>query len=251
MDALICPKGHLSTEPDYCSECGAKIAGTRTAGARTTGATGNESWSSAPVALAGEPAPCPECGTLPDGSDVVFCEICGYNFVTGARGELPFAAPSPSSPRGEFQAEAAQAVPGPDLVADVGITLPAQREPGQTWEVTVTVDPSLREPGSPPPPPDVGPFVFSLTDPVSLVGRRSDTRAIYPQIALGHDDAVSHRHALLQLEPGGSLSLRDIGASNGTRLNGTEIAPMVDHPLRHGDCITLGHWTRLVVQAVP
>jgi pSer/pThr/pTyr-binding forkhead associated (FHA) protein len=114
----------------------------------------------------------------------------------------------------------------------------------------VTIDPSLREPDSPEPPPGVQPITINLDKPTSLIGRQSASRAIFPEIALNSDDAVSHRHALLERRPDGALILRDIGASNGTRLNGRDIEPLVDTPLRDGDQITLGHWTRIAIKAV-
>jgi pSer/pThr/pTyr-binding forkhead associated (FHA) protein len=114
----------------------------------------------------------------------------------------------------------------------------------------VAVDPSLREAGSPDPPAGFGPFMIQLDKPVSMIGRRSDSRAIFPEIPLNYDDAVSHRHALLQRGDDGTLVLRDIGASNGTRLNGKDVEPMLDTPLKDGDEITLGHWTRITVKAV-
>jgi hypothetical protein len=33
-------------------------------------------------------------------------------------------------------------------------------------------------------------------------------------------------------------------------LNGAEIQPMHDQPLKDGDQITLGHWTRITVRAI-
>jgi pSer/pThr/pTyr-binding forkhead associated (FHA) protein len=114
----------------------------------------------------------------------------------------------------------------------------------------VAVDPALRGPGSPEPPAGVGPFTINLDKAVSVIGRTSSSRAIYPEIPLNFDEAVSHRHALLQRGGDGSLALRDIGAANGTRLNGKDVEPMVDYPLRDGDEIALGHWTKITVQAV-
>ena len=67
-----------------------------------------------------------------------------------------------------------------------------------------------------------------------LIGRRSDKRGVFPEIALDSDDAVSHRHALLNRTPGGGLVLRDVGSSNGTRLNGVDVAPLTDMPLKSG-----------------
>jgi hypothetical protein len=128
---------------------------------------------------------------------------------------------------------------------------PVAAEPAPAgWLVVVAVDPSLRETGSPEPPAGVGPFTIPLDKPISMIGRKSASRAIFPEIPLDYDDAVSHRHALLERGADGRLVLRDIGAANGTRLNGKDVAAMVDQPLKDGDQITLGHWTRITVKAV-
>ena len=222
MDTYLCPKGHQSTEPDYCSECGAKMQAAAPAPVQ-----------SAPANIAEH---CPDCGT-PRDPDIAFCEICGYDFVTGAHGDLSAvppplpAAPLAAAPLAEPEAEPA-AAPVP---------------PGSGWTATLGVDPALQEPGSPAPPEGVGPFTFPLVAPVSLIGRRSEARGIFPEIPVQHDDAVSHRHALLQLDPAGALTLRDIGSSNGTRLNGAEITRLVDCPLKDGDVIAFGHWSTLTV----
>jgi hypothetical protein len=204
MDTYTCPKGHSSTEPDFCSECGARIQ--------------------AAASPPSPPAPaqkCPECGAhrAADGSN--FCEICGHNFATGAGGEIP---------------------PAPVTAEKAG--------PVREWTATVAVDPALREEGSPPVPTGVAPFTVDLAKPVSLIGRRSESRAVFPEIALNFDEAVSHRHALLQRGDDGTLLLRDIGATNGTRLNGKDVKSLVDIPLKDGDEITLGHWTKITVKAV-
>ena len=215
----LCPKGHTSRESDYCSECGAKIqgSGSATVTDMNAGAGGGDL--------------CPDCGTMREPGGVVFCEVCGYNFSTGAHGEVPVAAPAetPSSTVAE---------PEPFPIAVV-----------QQWTVTISIDPTLRSPESPDPPAGPAPFSVTLTEPVSLIGRRNESRAIFPEIALDHDDAVSRRHALLQLDAQQGLALRDIGAANGTRLNSKEIQPMTDYPLRDGDEITLGHWSRISVKA--
>ena len=231
METYLCPKGHASTEADYCSECGAKIQGA------AAPALPEESVMDAQA--------CPECSAPREANDITFCEICGFNFITGARGEIPVAAARELVPTAaqELQVNAAEEVRSANV-------LDSSRAAPQSWEVTVIVDATLREAGSPEAPAGVGPFVFTLTEAVSLIGRRSETRGIYPEIPLTHDDAVSHRHALLQLAPGSALLLRDIGASNGTRVNGPELRPMVDHPLHDGDQITLGHWSRIAVKAV-
>ena len=212
MEAFSCPKGHNSIESDYCSECGAKISGDPTAS------------SSQPIdAPSGSIATehCPACAAPREIANLAFCEICGWDFANGPAAISP--APTPE-------------------------TTPAAPTP--LWTVTVETDLLLREENSPFPPPGTLPLTLPLSQPVSLIGRKSEARAIFPEIALAHDDAVSHRHALLQLDSQGALLLRDIGSSNGTRLNGQEITPMQDYPLHDSDQLTLGHFTRITLKAI-
>ena len=185
------------------------------------------------------PQTCPDCGAPRSTDGSIFCEVCGYNYQTRAHGEIPIAAPAPDTgPIAPSEApEAALALP------------PAAATPAAQWSVLIEIDPTLREPGTPEPPAGVGPFTYHLDKPVTLIGRRSKPRAIFPEISLDFDDAVSHRHALLELDDAGALAVRDIGASNGTRLNGKDIPPMTDTPLKDGDAIALGYWTRLTVKA--
>ncbi len=216
----LCPKGHNSTEADFCSECGAKINGVSPIPDRV----GNG-------LAAGKQQICPDCATPHHDSEGPFCEICGYNFVRGLSGELPIAPTPVLTP---------VATPAPDTATVLPPSLPAQ------WELQITIDPSLRLAESPEPP-DVPPQTIVLDKPTTLMGRTSQARAIYPDIALDLDDAVSHRHAIFSLQPDGSLTVRDIGSSNGTILNGVELKPMTDISLKPGDSIVLGHWTRIAI----
>lgn len=229
METYLCPKGHRSTEPDYCSECGARIDAEQAS-------LQNGSGAAAPTSA---PEVCPDCGTVRDQPGIAFCEICGYNFNTGAHGDVSLVPAPPAS--------VAIPLPPPDPLA--GSSPQADPEQPLQWIATVTVDPTLHGPGSPEPPAGVGPYTFPLA-PVNLIGRRSEARGIFPEIPLSYDDAVSHRHALLQVDDAGRLSLRDIGAANGTQLNGGEMVPMQDYPLSDGDEISLGHWSRIRVNTV-
>jgi pSer/pThr/pTyr-binding forkhead associated (FHA) protein len=84
------------------------------------------------------------------------------------------------------------------------------------------------------------------------IGRRSTSRGIVPEIDLTGpptDPGISHLHAVLiaqQEEPGCSW-IR--GSSNGTQVNGRQVASGVPVPLRDGDRISLGAWTVLTVRA--
>ena len=226
-ETFVCPKGHRSTEADYCSKCGAKLQGALAA----AGNGGAGQWSTA----AGQV--CPDCATLREHNDTVFCEVCGYNFATGAHGEVPPAA----TPLAEMTA-------APETVPEAHVPVEASVSEAQRWSVVVSVVPSLRGPDSPEAPGDVPPFTVTLEQPVNLIGRRNEARGIFPEIVLAHDEAVSRRHAVLEMDATGGLLLRDIGAANGTRLNGVEVQPMVDTPLKDGDEITLGHWSRIRVE---
>lgn len=228
-ESVPCPRGHLSTEPDYCSECGSKLSEAASVQENASGVSQNSSG----LEL------CPDCGTLRENSSLSFCEVCGYNFVTGAHGEIAIVETSP-------------ALADPNTSRSEAKTLlpPAPQPLTTRWQVLVSVDPALRTAGSPEVPTGAEEFTLILTEPVLLIGRRDESRGIAPEIDLSLDEAVSRRHALLTVSPVHEVSLRDIGAANGTRLNDVELEPMVDYPLHHGDEITLGHWSRLRVQAV-
>jgi uncharacterized Zn finger protein (UPF0148 family) len=221
MADYSCPKGHRSSEADFCSECGAKITG---GGAPDHGAAASLS-------------PCPDCKAprAHDGGD--FCEICGYNFSTGEHGDVAFAQ----------IAGATSAAASMDSGAPVEEAVsPA---PATKWSLVASIDPALREEGSPEPPATNGPVTFAVDKPESLIGRHSRARGIEPEVALDFDDAVSHRHAIVARLEDGSLTVRDIGSANGTRLNGRDLEPLTDAALKDGDELTLGHWTRLQVKA--
>ena len=128
------------------------------------------------------------------------------------------------------------------------IPIQAAEAPASRWSITATVDPTLREEGSPEPP-ELAPLCFAIEKNENLIGRSSRARGIEPELALDFDDAISHRHAIISRRDDGSLAVRDIGSANGTRLNGQDLPAMTDMPLREGDALTLGHWTRLVVKA--
>ena len=252
-----CPRGHASTDADYCSECGAKIGG----GGVTASTT------SAPVAPSATGAEvCPDCGTDRVGS-AVYCEVCRYNFVTQTSFSPADAPPAaqvvpPPAPVATDPVPHGDVVPtGPDAVqaatvADLSFpfadsaTTPTASTMPKRWEVVVTIDPSLYADPDPtlPCPTDETPRVFQLDLPDNLIGRTSISRDIHPEIPLT-DSGVSHRHAKLLRQVDGNFVVRDVGSTNGTSLNGKPVEPGVDEPLNDGDQITLGCWTRIAVRA--
>ncbi|MGH3167429.1 MAG: FHA domain-containing protein [Trebonia sp.] len=79
------------------------------------------------------------------------------------------------------------------------------------------------------------------------IGRRSRSRHIEPDIDLTGDPGVSRLHAILTTVPGGAWTVTDKETSNGTQVNGRDIPPNEAVPLRPGDYINLGVWTRITL----
>jgi hypothetical protein len=235
-----CPKGHNSTEADFCSECGAKITGLGIA-ELTSNPTGKTAAPvTSPIVISTQP--CPECNTPHEADSGNFCEICGYNFLTGAKGGDSLSV-FPPPLRSPITAPINIAPTQPPAPPSIDPPIPVVNAVSK-WQLTISIDPRLATPNSPPAPIQA-PITIELTHPTNLIGRTSQARAIHPEIPLDIDDAVSSRHAILTLHPNGTLILRDIGSSNGTMINGKEIAIMADIPISSGDEITLGHWTRI------
>jgi len=248
MATYQCPKGHASTDPNYCSECGALI------GASTISqATPASPAPSVPAEV------CPNCQT-PRAPGARFCEVCRYDFESGSSGgehvsASPAAAAATSAPPGVVPAEqsssaavaaggaasAVGAAPDAAAAASAPISTAAPR-----LNVVVVTDPSLAEdeemrkqcPANAPE------LVFPLDLDETLVGRRSDTRKIYPEIDL-NDPGVSHRQLKLLRQPDGSFVALELGSANGTTLNGVELTPGLMTPVTAGDELIVGMWTRL------
>ncbi|EIV95389.1 FHA domain-containing protein [Frankia sp. QA3] len=96
--------------------------------------------------------------------------------------------------------------------------------------------------------------VFALAGAQMLVGRRSESRGIHPDIDLSgapEDPGISRSHALFEQLPDGGYAVRDPGSTNGTRLNDEPdpIEPGQPVPLRDGDRVYLGAWTRITLRA--
>jgi pSer/pThr/pTyr-binding forkhead associated (FHA) protein len=89
---------------------------------------------------------------------------------------------------------------------------------------------------------------FTLFDPESLIGRPAS--AVRVQVPVGHDPGVSRRQAVLIRRPDGTLVVRDLGSANGTQLNGRELLAGVDEPLKDGDALAVGAWTKITVREV-
>jgi len=222
-----CHKGHESATADYCDVCGAPMAGAAPAPAPAVPAPAPEA---APAAEAEQA--CPVCGAPRAGR---FCEEDGYDFVLAppvaaapvAAG--PAEAPAPERPVG------LQVVVGADRAYFAAIQAMAGEDAG------ALVFPRF-----------VAERRFPLTGEQLLIGRRSRSRGIHPDIDLvgpPEDPGVSHVHALLVAQPDG-WAVVDLESANGTYVNdhsADPIAPNSPVRVKAGDRIYVGAWTSLTV----
>src|SRR3954467_2425051 len=82
--------------------------------------------------------------------------------------------------------------------------------------------------------PDEAEATHELTEDVITLGRVSDNA-----VQIEHPSVSSH-HAELTRQ-GDGYTLRDIGSTNGTRVNGHTIDPDVEVPLNPNDRLEFGH----------
>jgi hypothetical protein len=260
----ICPVDHYSVRLDFCDVCGRRMEPPTPA-----------PLPAAPDALA---EPCPQCGTVRLGQ---FCEACGFDFVSGAaRPSWAFssaalvpdgvarttpsttALPRTSSsvatpPQGSVvSSDAALARGDPNLGSGPHYPGSVSRK---SWIVVVTADRGYFDHVVAGGAPDAGIIQFPgycperrfrLEDREMRIGRRSASRGIEPEIDLTGpptDPGVSHLHAVLLAEPGGGWAVLDPGSSNGTMVNGSDIAAGERVALHEGDRIYLGAWTVLAI----
>lgn len=297
-----CPKGHDSTEPDYCSECGAKIDAALAAAVDAAGI-------------------CPDCGTSRMGH-ARYCEVCRYDFAPEPEPAAPVpvepalaavvlpdppsppppvapppppVAPPPPPPPPLVVAPADEPEPAEDLPPlwplplafrqpGVGSTptqsstsqrrpprppapaaappTPVAAEPAapkpppapvpsdlQRLWVAVRVDPTLVTSPDPdnPCPVDTAERVFPLDLAETLVGRRSQLKDVNPEIPVA-DSGISRRHLTFLRRPDGGFSVLDLNSTNGSKLNGFKLEAGVETPIRAGDELVLGEWTRLIIR---
>jgi hypothetical protein len=176
---------------------------------------------------------CPDCGKTKTGD---FCENCGYNYMTNESGEPD---------------EEAIAEPEAVVVATIP-NLPVSGAPSFAFAIPMNIivqtDCSLNIVRDP----DAIPFteadrIFPIDLAETLVGRRNDTRKIFPDISIPADSGISSRHLKLIQNAEGGLDLLDLDSANGTVLNGATVTAGVTMPLNVGDEILIGAWTRLKV----
>ncbi len=220
--------GQMSTEVDFCSNCGTQLTadGPASAPPAVTGMTAG----SADAAGAHKAETCPKCSAEREDPSSPFCGTCGYNFVTKLGGDVIAADP------------ALAAATASTASATVAVSSSTSGQTGPRMDITITVDFSAATA------PKVRPSLnFPLFDEESLIGRKNST---VKQTVTIEDDAVSKRHALIVRDQGGQFFIRDLNSTNGTRVNGTALVAGADQPLKEGDVITMGEFTVITVQSI-
>lgn len=90
-----------------------------------------------------------------------------------------------------------------------------------------------------------GTSVYALTDGLAMVGRGDPEASPRPDIDLAPFDPehlVSRRHAQLECRDG-TVTVRDLGSSNGTFVDGEPLPAEVPRPLRDQQRVRFGHLT--------
>jgi hypothetical protein len=221
---MYCRDGHASTTNDYCSECGLEMIAA--SGAAPVAA-------SAPVRRDATLQLCPKCKTDRDDPTVPFCGVCGYNFDTGAAGNVvhdaPVTVPAPTPAR----------APAPPPAKPVVVTRSAATAPHIDVEISFA-DVASAPKGTPV-------KKFSFYDDESLIGRKTSGAA--QTVGLDGDDYVSRRHVLI-VRHGTGYVARLFDNTNGGTVNGVEMTAGVEVPIKEGDVIAIGTHTLIKVTAI-
>lgn len=170
---------------------------------------------------------CTHCGES-HGPDDVFCENCGFDFLTGSL-------PAPA---------AAVTSTAPESAPAILLRVTADREYHERMDADGVLDfpdpvPAARE--------------LPVAGDTALIGRARPSRGLFPDVDLSSDPAVSSRHAVLTRRADGSWTVTDVGSTNGTYV-GTSTVPIqpdVAVTVAPGTTIHLGAWTRIEVVSAP
>jgi hypothetical protein len=209
--SFMCPRGHDSVTDDYCSVCGIR----NPSSAVLTGARPERS--SVGDAL------CLVCGVQRDGTDR-YCVNCGYDYEMGE----PFIPSAQSETNGSASAPST-APSAPSLVLQASVNVRR-----------------FDEPGSPPPPVDLSERTFILDRHSIVIGREGGSL----DIPIHGDPYISRRHAEI-VWMGSAWGIRDLGSTNGTRVNGVPLEGSEVKLLQPDDVIELGFFSMLTVRGLP
>jgi predicted amidophosphoribosyltransferase len=160
------------------------------------------------------------------------CPVCGAIVLPGQRFCASCGAALPAAPGAGAQPAAAQPAVVPETVPEEAAPEAVVPEP---------VAPAATEPYLEVT--DSGAHIPLIAQAELLIGRVDDVSGIYPDVDMtphgGEDGGVSRRHALLGHDQG-AWYVVDLDSTNGTYVNGAEVAPQVRVPVQDGDRIGLG-----------
>jgi len=251
-----CPNGHSTQQTDFCDVCGLPVT-------QVPAAPG--------VPEAAKTLVCPQCHTA-NVPLALFCEACGYDFITGQMQANPWAPPrtpeqtaaAAMTPGAPGISAAPLAPPAPFIPAAPGAQAPAAPAPAAPppapkalvqWVAELWVDPDwYAMQGSPDQMPSAGlPDIVPLVNETNLIGRTSMSRNIFPEVDCELDSGCSRRHALLTTD-WSRWWVEDLDSANGTFV-GDAAGPVPSMPiprgrveLTPGQRVYVGAWTRIVVR---
>ena len=186
---------------------------------------------------------CPKCQTTQSDPNGEFCENCGH--------KLNEPVPEASAPAdgAAISVEPADGPPNgsPTTRPVVSPDLPTSELSGMVWRIECRVFKGSAASEDTARAAYESSFELVLKNPVTQIGRSSQKRNLHPEIACDWDDAVSHRHAKIELDTEGNPFLVDVGSTNGTMVNGKILSPNTPIKLKDGDRISLGGKTALIV----
>ena len=267
-----CPKGHMSTDSDYCSECGAKI------GQTPVSSSGNSS-SVKSTGSSNSLEICPDCGTQRVGNDR-FCEVCRHDFVGGSTGtaekvvaekqptivfqpvaiQQPVATKQPAEVAALQEAQPVAKSSSTSVNNTLDKTTTAATSSGlntvsknelviaEKLNIAISVDKNRLAQNSVESSikPDSMDRIFPLDLDENLVGRRSKDKGIYPEIEI-NDPGVSHRQLKFIKQADGAFAVLELGSANGTEFNGVQLEAGINTAIKAGDEFAIGLWTTLKV----
>lgn len=202
---------------------------------------------------------CGNCGVGHDPDDI-FCENCGYDFITGSlpsgdEGTFspiltpPATGPTPDGALGN--GESPVSAPGAVSVAGGLARLRFSIGADRTYFDSVVSEGELEFPDPVPMATDI-----ELSGTEFHIGRTSQSRAIHPDLDIADltgDPAVSSRHAVIRVAEDGTVSVTDVGSTNGTfvgSVDGTAITVGEPVPLEAATVVYVGAWTRVEVTPI-
>jgi hypothetical protein len=254
---VTCPHGHQSVSTDYCDECGARIGAPPVASSVSAATSSSAAPTPSVGSGDGSGEPCPVCSAPRTGR---FCESCGWDFLSEA---TPVPESTPTSTNLAVPGPAPTPAPPTPSLSPSSPSSPSSPDTGPQLRLLVAADRVYHSRMAAIEAPDAEAVAFPLFCPdrkfvlsggQMLIGRRSRSRGIEPEIDLTgppEDAGVSHSHAALVSTPDGGWAIVDLGSSNGTYINDstTPIAPNKPIPVKEGDQIHVGAWTTLTLQA--